>query len=1089
MNISSPFKKILRLRLRSQLIIGIVVILMTTISLFVVDLINRQRAFFLKLNHDRGIGIAENLAKIAVLHVASHELDGLETLLESYRNLPGLEYAMIISPDGIVLSHTNEAYIGLKPTDSISVKLKPTNSTQVLFENNYTLDIASPIINKEGIIGWARVGLSQKIIEPNIAEIKKRGIIYIFISLIVGIMFALIASGLLSEGLHKLVLAAKKIKEGNRDLRVLPTNSIEVTQLGIAINQMLDDISANEKLLSMVLENMPVGVFILDAEGKVISANSAAKEIWEGAPFVRKGEYNIYKARFPDTGKEIESDEWGAAIALNENRAVLNQEVEIEGFKGKRKTILNSCIPLHDTNSRITGLIAINVDITDRKLAEIELRKINHAIGERVKELRCLYKMSQLSNDFTRTIQDVLLACVDIIPPSYQYPEITCARIEFEGQIFESADFAESIWKQEQTIFIKEKKVGSVQVYYKEKMPEESEGPFLSEERLLINSIADILSSSAERKKAEIELEKSEERHRALIENISDGIVLINKDSEIIYQSPSVKRIVGYSIEDRKNKSAFDFVHPDDVHLSIDTFDKAKKNPGVAVERQYRTKHKNGNYIWIEVSVMNLLDNKSVGAMVVIYRDITERKKQEEQQKLFMSIVNSSDDGIISKTLDGTITSWNHGAEKILGYHKEEIIGQKISKLIPKELIKEENDILSRISEGISIDHFETKRLNKKGELIDVSLTISPIFDSSGKIVAASKIIRNITEQKRAEEKIRQSESNYRQLFDLSPAPMWVIDNTTSRFIQVNKACINNYGYSEEEFKKMTLLDISPNEKIPDGPKQTNSSFIQGSRHKKKSGELIDIEVSSIPLILNGEKKILMVAIDVTEKNLYEQKLTKAAIKAQEDERYEIGGELHDNVCQILATSQIFLGMIKKSLAPESDALYERTLNYIILASDEIRKLSHRLAPAFFDDATLGDAFNSLLANFNSENKYQIILNFDKRSLEYSLPRDLQLNLYRILQEQLRNISKHAKATKIKVAVSINNDILQMLIEDNGVGFDMKSGKGGIGLANMNRRVQLFSGNFVIDSSIGNGCEIMVEIDLKMVAHNATGID
>jgi PAS domain S-box-containing protein len=554
MKISNLFKKVLRLGLHPQLILGISFILVVSISLFIVDMVSRQRAFLIRLNHDRGVGLSENLANIAVSHVVAHELDGLQNLLASYKKLPGLEYVMITSPDGIVLSHTNDKYLGLRPTDSISAKLRPINTTQVLLENNYTLDVASPIIHNDEIMGWARIGISQKFIEPNIEEIKQRGLLYMIISLIAGIIFAVIIAGRLSNGLRKLVTAAKKIKDGNRDLRLVPTNSIEVTQLGIAVNQMLDDISANEKLLSRVLENMPVGVFILDTRGKIISLNPAAQQIWEGEKYVGTGEYNVYKGWSPDTGKEIEPHEWGATVALNENRAVLNQEAEIEGFEGSRKTILNSGIPLQDSEGKITGAIAINVDITDRKLAEIELQKKNHDIGERVKELRCLYRMSQLSNDLTKTMQDILQDCADIIPPSYQFPEITCARIEFEGQIFESENFVETIWKQQQNIVVGGKIVGTVQVYYKEEMPEEAEGPFLSEERLLINSIADILSSSSERKKAESELEQSEERHRALIENISDGIVLLSREAKVIYQSPSVERITGFSLEDRKNK-------------------------------------------------------------------------------------------------------------------------------------------------------------------------------------------------------------------------------------------------------------------------------------------------------------------------------------------------------------------------------------------------------------------------------------------------------------------------------------------------------------------------------------------------------
>lgn len=240
----------------------------------------------------------------------------------------------------------------------------------------------------------------------------------------------------------------------------------------------------------------------------------------------------------------------------------------------------------------------------------------------------------------------------------------------------------------------------------------------------------------------------------------------------------------------------------------------------------------------------------------------------------------------------------------------------------------------------------------------------------------------------------------------------------------------------------------------------------------------MDVETSGIPVVLNGKKRLLMIAIDVTEKNLYEQKLTRASIKAQEEERYEIGGELHDNVCQLLVVSLLYLGMMKKSLTPGAEEYFSQTHQYISLASDEIRNLSHRLAPAFFDDATLEDAFIQLLKNFNIEEKFEISLDFDQAAKSYPISRELQLNLYRILQEQLRNIFKHANATSIAVNVSLNNDTLVMKVADNGKGFDPETKKGGIGLANMNRRVQLFSGNFIIHSAVGQGCKVLVEIPL-----------
>jgi PAS domain S-box-containing protein len=149
------------------------------------------------------------------------------------------------------------------------------------------------------------------------------------------------------------------------------------------------------------------------------------------------------------------------------------------------------------------------------------------------------------------------------------------------------------------------------------------------------------------------------------------------------------------------------------------------------------------------------------GTVIEVNRDVTERKQteanlreSEQQLRWLASIVQSSDDGIVSKNLDGIITSWNKGAERIFGYNAEEAIGQPITILIPPDRQDEERTILTRIRRGERIDHFETIRQRKHGSLIVVSLTISPVKNAEDKIVGASKIARDITEQKRSQEQI-----------------------------------------------------------------------------------------------------------------------------------------------------------------------------------------------------------------------------------------------------------------------------------------------------------------------------------------------
>lgn len=351
--------------------------------------------------------------------------------------------------------------------------------------------------------------------------------------------------------------------------------------------------------------------------------------------------------------------------------------------------------------------------------------------------------------------------------------------------------------------------------------------------------------------------------------------------------------------------------------------------------------------------------------------------------------------------------------------------------------------------------------------------------------VTLYKSILYSMERKKAVTDLKESEKRYSDLFHLSPQPMCLYEHGTFRFIKINKAALEQFGYSETEFLEMTLLDLVPvveRQKAIDliisQDRELNETYFSKSWVHKKSDELIEVETFSTPILINEKLSTLVIAIDVTEKNLYEHTITKAIIKTQEEERYEIGGELHDNVCQILAASLLSLAMMKKLLPDNGIQWYDQCNKYINLASVEIRNLSHRLAPAFFDESTLEEAFKILLKTFNPEDQYKISLYFDKAVGLRNINMELQLNLYRILQEQLKNILKHAQAGLIRVEVMIRDNILTMTVQDDGIGFKLTGNKEGIGLANMKRRTELFSGKFSIDSSPGNGCVLTATIPL-----------
>jgi PAS domain S-box-containing protein len=144
--------------------------------------------------------------------------------------------------------------------------------------------------------------------------------------------------------------------------------------------------------------------------------------------------------------------------------------------------------------------------------------------------------------------------------------------------------------------------------------------------------------------------------------------------------------------------------------------------------------------------------------VVLVFRDVTERRRDEEVRARLAAIVESSQDAIISKTLDGVIRTWNAGAERLFGYRAEEAIGQSITLIIPRERLDEEREILARLSRGEPLEHFETVRMAKDGRRLDVSLTVSPIRDAEGRIIGASKVARDVTGRKQVEEALREAD-------------------------------------------------------------------------------------------------------------------------------------------------------------------------------------------------------------------------------------------------------------------------------------------------------------------------------------------
>jgi PAS domain S-box-containing protein len=256
-----------------------------------------------------------------------------------------------------------------------------------------------------------------------------------------------------------------------------------------------------------------------------------------------------------------------------------------------------------------------------------------------------------------------------------------------------------------------------------------------------------LLQDITERKQAEEALQRSEELLRTLADSAPSMIWVADPDGTITFRNKQWIEYTGISPTENMNNWAELVLHPDDLDRCMQAWQQALKE-GSDYEIEVRNKRHDGVYRWFITRVIPVRDTS--GRITAWYGSSTdnhEGKLLEAELAKYTAIITSSDDAIVSKTLDGTITSWNHAAERMFGYTAEEAIGQHITLIIPPELYQEEEDIIGKLRQGIHIDHFETVRMRKDGTKVDVSLSISPVKDRAGNIIGAAKIARDITER------------------------------------------------------------------------------------------------------------------------------------------------------------------------------------------------------------------------------------------------------------------------------------------------------------------------------------------------------
>jgi PAS domain S-box-containing protein len=492
----------------------------------------------------------------------------------------------------------------------------------------------------------------------------------------------------------------------------------------------------------------------------------------------------------------------------------------------------------------------------------------------------------------------------------------------------------------------------------------------------------------------------------AIVDSSDDAIVSKTLDGVITSWNRGAEALFGYTAAEAVGRHIY-LIIPDDRREEEDEV-LARLRRGERIDHFETVRQtKDGRRIPISLTVSPVRDavGRIIGASKVA-RDISERHQSEALRARLAAIVDSSDDAIVSKTLDGVITSWNRGAEKLFGYTAADAVGQHIFLIVPADRREEELEVLARLGRGERIEHFDTIRQAKDGHHVSVSLTVSPIRDPRGNIIGASKVARDVTERRLAEERLRRAHEEL-----------------------------------EERVSERTA-ELS----------RTNDSL------RQEIAERLRVEAERAQL------------------------LTRLVL-AQEEERRRIARDLHDQLGQQLTALRLTLEMLDAQSAEQTDLRVQvQTLQELARQLDQdVAFRVWELRPVDLEERGLRAVLTDYVRNWSKHFSIPVRLHASASTDERFTP-EVETMLYRLAQEALNNVVKHARAECVDVVLERSSEHVSLIVEDNGVGFELSSegniGRG-VGLLGMRERAALVGADLQIESTPGRGTTVIVRVPAR----------
>jgi PAS domain S-box-containing protein len=619
-------------------------------------------------------------------------------------------------------------------------------------------------------------------------------------------------------------------------------------------------------------------------------------------------------------------------------------------------------------------------------------------------------------------------------------------------------------------------------------------------------------------------------RQAKLLDLSFNAVILRDAEDRITYWNKGAEELYGWTRDEvlgQVTHNLFQTNFPEPLPSIVERLHREKRWQGELIHTL-----KNGKSLTV-LSRWALTHDHETNSEVIMEAniDITQSKEATRASNLLAAIVGSSDDAIISKSLGGMITSWNKAAERMFGYTAEEAIGRHITLIIPADRRDEEIKILDRLRRGERIDHFETIRVRKDGALLDISLTISPVKDAAGSIVGASKVARDITERRRTERALRESEERFRAIVETTPECVKLVASDGT-LLHMNPPGLTVVGAdSPEKVVGKSVYDlIAPHDR--DRFRAFNERICRGEKASLEfemvalDGACRHMETHAAPLrMADGSIVQLAVTRDITERVWVQQQLRKSEeglrtladqlerqvhsrtrelevrnaevvqqseqlrelsnrlLQTQDDERRHIARELHDSAGQIITALGMNLASMTQHVRknPMLGKALDDSQTLVQQLNKEIRTTSYLLHPPLLDENGLPEAIRWYLHGLMERSGLSVDL--DIADGFGRLPSEIELALFRIVQECLTNIHRHSGSKSATIRLSRTADSVALEVKDQGKGIPsekldgIRAQRSGIGITGMRERIRHFNGAIQIHSG-PTGTRISITLPL-----------